>query len=165
MTFNHQTTLVQPGKGSTYLVLGDLYTFLATGEDTDGTYSIVEVLMQPQSVIPAHRHDQADEAHYILEGEVEYQLEARTIVAISGTFLNFPKNQYHGFKNIGSNPAKILIIITPSGAEQFFSEIGQQIVEPMSDEEKRNLLSPPNPADIEKAIELAITKYGLEFLS
>ncbi|MFB2769376.1 cupin domain-containing protein [Pelatocladus sp. BLCC-F211] len=165
MTFNHKTTLVQPGKGYTYLVLGDLYTFLATGEDTGGAYSITEVLMQPQSVIPAHRHDQADEAHYILEGEIEYQLEDRTSIATSGTFFNFPKNQYHGFKNIGSNPAKILMIITPAGAEQFFSEMGQQIVEPMSEEEKRNLLSPPNPADIEKAIEIAVNKYGLEFLS
>ncbi len=165
MTANYQTTLVQPGNGSTYLALGDLYTFLATGEDTGGAYSIIEVLMQPQSMIPPHRHDQADEAHYILEGEVEYQLEDRTMIAISGTFFNFPRNKYHGFKNIGSNPAKILMIITPSGAEQFFSEVGQQIVEPMSDEEKRNLLSPPNPADVEKAIEVAITKYGLEFLS
>ncbi|WP_315789130.1 cupin domain-containing protein [Fischerella sp. JS2] len=165
MTFNHKTTLVPPGKGSTYLVLGDLYTFLATGEDTGGVYSITEVLMQPQSVIPPHRHDQADEAHYILEGEIEYQLADRTMIANSGTFLNFPKNQSHGFKNIGSNSAKILMVITPSGAEQFFSEIGQQIVEPMSEEEKRNLLCPPNPADVEKAIEVAVTKYGLQFLA
>ncbi|MBD2430792.1 MULTISPECIES: cupin domain-containing protein [Fischerella] len=165
MTSSHKTTLVQRGKGSTYLALGDLYTFLATGEDTGGAYSITEVLMQPQSVIPSHRHDQADEAHYILEGEIEYQLEDQTIIAYSGTFLNFPKNQYHGFKNIGSNPAKILMIITPSGAEQFFSEMGQRILEPMSEEEKRNLLCPPNPADIEKAIEVAVTKYGLQFLA
>jgi hypothetical protein len=36
MTFNNKTTLVPPGKGSTYLALGDLYTFLATGKDTGG---------------------------------------------------------------------------------------------------------------------------------
>jgi quercetin dioxygenase-like cupin family protein len=164
MASSHKTTLVQQGKGSTYLALGDLYTFLATGEDTGGAYSITEVLMQPQSVIPPHRHDQTDEAHYILEGEIEYQLEDQTIIANSGTFLNFTKNQYHGFKNIGSQPAKILMIITPSGAEQFFSDMGQQITEPMSEEEKRNLLCPPNPADIEKAIEVAVTKYGIQFV-
>jgi quercetin dioxygenase-like cupin family protein len=165
MILTHKTTLVQPGKGSTYLALGDLYTFLATGEDTGGAYSATEVLMQPQSFTPPHCHYQANEAHYVLEGEIEYQLADRTIIATPGTFLNFPKNQYHGFKNIGSNPAKVLVMVTPSGVEQFFSDVGQQILEPISEEEKRNLLCSPNPADIEKAIEVAITKYGVQFLA
>jgi quercetin dioxygenase-like cupin family protein len=67
ITLNPKATLLQPGKGSTYLALGDLYTFLAVGEDTGGAYALYEMVMQPQSITPPHSHDQADESHYILD--------------------------------------------------------------------------------------------------
>ncbi|MBH8564249.1 cupin domain-containing protein [Nostoc sp. CENA67] len=156
--------VVQPGKGSTYLLLGDFYTFLATGKDTGGTYGLVEMVMQPQSVVPPHNHYQADEAHYIIEGEIEYQLEDQTIIATSGMYLQFPKGDNHGFKNIGSKPAKILVWATPSGPELFFAEVGQPVNLPLTEEEKSSLLTPPNPADLEKAIEIATTKYAVKFI-
>ncbi|MBD2247600.1 cupin domain-containing protein [Nostoc sp. FACHB-888] len=159
ITLNPKATLLQPGKGSTYLVLGDLYTFLAVGEDTGGAYALYEMVMQPQSITPPHSHDQADESHYILEGEVEYQYDEQTTVATQGTYLHFPKGLRHSFKNIGSKPAKVLTIATPSGPEQFFAEVGR-LVNP---EQERNENPPPSPGDIEKAIEIASTKYGIKF--
>lgn len=165
MTVNSKGTLVEPGKGSTYLVLGDLYTFIAAGEKTDGAYGLLEMTLQPQSITPPHIHDQADEAHYILEGEVEYQVDEQTTVATPGTFLHFSKDQYHGFKNIGSKPAKLPAWTTPPGPELFFAEVGQPVNLPMSEEEQRSLSSPPNPAALEKAVAIATTKYGVKFAS
>ncbi|NMG05359.1 cupin domain-containing protein [Brasilonema sp. UFV-L1] len=165
MTVNSKSTIVQPGQGSTYLFWGDLYTFLAVGEDTGGAYSLTEVILQPQSITPLHMHDQADEAHYILDGEVEYQLDEKTIVATPGTFLQLPKGQSHGFKNNGSKPAKMLIHATPAGPEQFFAELGQPVHLPINEEEIRSLSQPPSPDEIEKAIELATTKYGTKVVT
>ncbi|BAU65872.1 cupin 2 domain-containing protein [Stanieria sp. NIES-3757] len=163
MTVNLKATLVEPGKGATYLALGDLYTFLATGEDTDGKYALVEMVLQPQSNTPQHINEE-DEAHYILEGKVEYQLDERTITAIPGTYLYFPKGKGHGFKNIGSTTAKVLMWVTPPGGEQFYAEIGQLVNLLMSEKEKRNLSVPPSPADIEKFVELALTKYKVKLV-
>lgn len=112
ISVNAKAKLVQPGKGSTYLVLGDLYTFLTVGEDTGGTYSLYEIVMQPQSITPPHIYDQAAEFHYILEGEFEYQFDEQTTVATQGTYLSFPKGLRHGFKNVGSRSAKVLAIAT-----------------------------------------------------
>jgi quercetin dioxygenase-like cupin family protein len=147
----------------TYLTLADFYTFLATGKDTDGKYSLTEMVMQPGSVTPAHIHDQFEEAHYILEGEVEYQLDDKTIVAIPGAFVQFPIGQAHGFKNVTSQPAKVLALMTSPENEQFFPEFGQQVNLPISEEEKRNFFVFPTPADLEKAVELALTKYRVKF--
>ncbi|ARV58362.1 cupin [Nostocales cyanobacterium HT-58-2] len=163
MTVNSKGTIVQPGQGSTYLFWGDLYTFVAVGEDTGGAYSLTEVVLQPQSMTPPHINEQ-DEAHYILEGEVEYQLDKQTIVATPGTFLHLPKGQSHGFKNIGSKPAKMLAWITPAGPEQFFAEAGQPVKAPMNEEEMRALVSAPTPEEIEKAVEIATTKYGVKLV-
>lgn len=163
VSVNAKATLIQPGQGSTYLVLGDLYTFLAVGEDTGGTYALYEIVMQPQSTTPPHNHDQAAESHYILEGEIEYQFDGQTTVATQGTYLSFPKGLRHGFQNVGSKPAKVLAIATPSGPEQFFAEVGQLVNLPMNPEQERNQNRPPSPADIEKAVEIASTKYGIKF--
>lgn len=158
MAVNISTTLVPPGKGSTYLVLGDLYTLLAEGKDTGGSYALLEHTMQPQSMIPPHIHDEFEEAQYVLEGEIEYQLDGQTIVATPGTYLHFPRGQSHALKNIGSKPAKILAWVTPAGGEQFFAEAGQAVNLPLDDEE-HNLLGFVNPIDFEKAVVVA-SKYS-----
>ncbi len=161
---NFKSGLVQQSSSSTYLVLGDFYTFLATGESTSGAYALLEMVMQPQSTVPPHIHDEADEAHYILEGEMEYQQGEQTIITTPGNFLRFSRSQCHSFKNIGSKPAKILMWVIPAGPEQFFAEVGLPVKEPMSEEEKPSLLAPPTPTDIEKAIEIATTKYKVKFV-
>lgn len=158
MKANFTTMFVSQGKGSTYLVLGDLYTLLAEGKDTEGTYGLIEQTMQPQSMIPLHIHDEFEEAHYVLEGEIEYQLDKQTIVATPGTFLHFPRGQSHAFKNIGSKPAKLLAWVTPAGGEQFFAQAGQPVNLPLNEEE-RSLLGVVNPAEFEKAVVLA-SKYS-----
>jgi hypothetical protein len=69
----------------------------------------------------------------------------------------------HAFKNVGSKPAKVLAIAKPSGPEQFFAEVGQLVNLPMNPEQERNQNRPPSPADIEKAVEIAWTNYGIKF--
>lgn len=158
MTINPPATIIPPGKGFTYLVLGDLYTVMATGKETNGAYGMLEAMMQPGSAIPSHTHD-SEEAHYVLEGEMEYQIDEQIIIATPGTFLHFPRGQSHSFKNIGSKPAKILVWVTPAGAEQFFVEAGEPVLEVGSEEEKRSLLRPPTPSEIEKTVAIACSKY------
>lgn len=158
MAANFTTLFVPEGKGSTYLVLGDLYTLLAEGKDTGGTYGLLEQTMQPHSMTPSHIHDEFEEAHYILEGEIEYQLDEQTIVATPGTFLHFPRGKSHAFKNIGSKPAKLLALVTPAGGEQFFAQAGKPVNLPLNEEE-RSLLGVVNSADFEQAVVLA-SKYS-----
>ncbi|HEY9613295.1 quercetin 2,3-dioxygenase [Allocoleopsis sp.] len=152
-----QGVLMQPGQGSSYWVLGDLYTLKAMGEDTGKAYALMEILVQPQSATPPHIHSREDEAFYIQEGELEFQVSDRTIVATPGTFVHSPKGQLHSFKNRGSKPAKMLCWVTPAGLEKFFAEVGVLF-------EERSPSPPPvSPADIEKIMATA-PKYGLEII-
>ena len=157
MTINQNGLLVQPGQGKSYWVLGDLYTFKAIGEETGQTYALVEIIVQPHSGSPPHIHSHEDEAFYIQEGEVEFQLDDQTIVAIAETFLHSPKGQRHSFTNIGSTPAKMLCWVTPAGLEKFFMEVGVPV--------ENQLTAPPaiSPADLEKIL-TAAPKYGLTIL-
>ncbi len=157
MTIDRQAILMQPGQGSSYWVLGDLYTFKAVGEETGQAYALVEVQIQPQNGSPPHVHSYENEAFYIQEGTFEFQLDEQVVVATPGTFLHSPKGQLHRFTNTGSTPGKMLIWVTPAGLENFFREVGQSAVNPAS---------PPTVTseDIEKVMALA-PQYGLEIFA
>jgi mannose-6-phosphate isomerase-like protein (cupin superfamily) len=75
------TGVLHAGKGPAYWVVGDLYTILAAGEDTGGAFALIHALVPPQSGPPPHLHHREDEAFYVLEGEVTFQADGRTIAA------------------------------------------------------------------------------------
>lgn len=47
MTSYGNVTIRGPRAGDEYWLVGDLYTLKATGEDTGGSYSLVEILVSP----------------------------------------------------------------------------------------------------------------------
>ena len=57
-----------------------LWLLLATGEQTGGTYSLIEEFCPKNSGPPPHYHDQ-DEAFHVLEGEITFQAGDRTLKA------------------------------------------------------------------------------------
>jgi len=136
-----------------YYVTGGLYTFLATAKDTGGTFSIFDFLIPQQAGPPAHIHSREDEAFYILDGEMTFQLGDQTIVATPGTFAYLPKHRPHGWQNFGTKPVHMLTLITPSGFEGFFMEEGELVTD-------RSAPIPP-PRDLESVAPIA-SKYGIQ---
>lgn len=64
--------LLNQGEGESLWVLGDLYTFKATGKQTNGDYIVIEQIIQPQNGPPPHIHHREDEAFYVLEGRFSF---------------------------------------------------------------------------------------------
>ena len=51
-----QPIIRTPSEGRTVAVVGDVYRFLATGEDTDGKYALWEAIVPPAGGPPPHVH-------------------------------------------------------------------------------------------------------------
>jgi quercetin dioxygenase-like cupin family protein len=117
-----------------YYSTGNIYTFLATGQETGGVFSIFDFLVPPQSATLPHIHSQEDEVFYVREGEVTFQLGSPTgiqnISAIPGTFIFLPKNRPHTWQNTGTTPAKMLTLVFPTGFEGFFVDQNQPVIDP-----------------------------------
>lgn len=155
MNMTHQPTLQKPGEGRTIGVVGDIYRFLAIGEDTDGRYALMEAIVPPGGGPPPHIHSREEEGFYILEGEITFQLGEERFVAVAGTFANMPVGSLHSFKNESSKPAKMLISVAPAGLEKMFFEVGVPVA-PGS-----TFVLPPTREEIEKLLEIA-PRYGIE---
>ena len=151
----HQPTLRKPTEGRTIAVVGDVYRFLATGDDTNGKYALWEAIVPPGGGPPPHVHSREEEGFYILEGEITFRIGAERIVATAGMFANMPVGTPHSFKNESGQSAKMLISVAPAGLEQMFFEVGVPV------DQGATTASPATKAEIEKLLEIA-PRYGVE---
>ena len=95
----HPPTLRKSTEGHTIAVVGDLYRFLATGDETDGKYAMFEAIVPPGGGPPPHIHSREEESFLFLEGEITFTIGDEQIVATVGTFANMPVGSLHSFKN------------------------------------------------------------------
>lgn len=151
----HPITLRNYGEGKTIAVVGDVYRFLATGDDTNGAYALWEAIVPPGGGPPPHVHSREEEGFYILEGEIAFTIDGEKLIARTGTFANMPVGTPHSFKNESDKPAKMLISVAPAGLERMFFEVGV----PLS--EGATTSSPPTKNEIEKLLAVA-PDYGIE---
>jgi quercetin dioxygenase-like cupin family protein len=112
--------LVRAGEGPTTWFSGDTYTIKASAESTNGSLGLVEATVPPGGGPIAHAHSRADEAFYVLSGELEILDGARTFVAGAGDFVFIPRGTRHRFKNTGLHSARMLFMFTPGGEERVF---------------------------------------------
>jgi quercetin dioxygenase-like cupin family protein len=117
------------GETKTVSMGANWVTFLARREDTAGIYSLTEFTVAPPPTPgpPLHIHQDAHEAMYVLEGELQVTLGQQALRAPAGSFVYVPKGTLHTLANPGPLPAKILIILTPPGYEGYWEEMAQHL--------------------------------------
>lgn len=134
------------GETSTY--------FLATGEETEGGFALVDERTHGGDSVPLHRHPDDVESFYVVEGDVTFFLgEAPGVRAGAGSFVHIPGGTVHGFR-VESETARYLILTTAHHAE-FYRAI--------SFPSRPGGLPASDPVD-GGAIKAASAKYGIEFV-
>lgn len=116
--------VLPPSGGEKIWIVGDTLWLKATSAETGGMYTVIENISLPGSGPPPHLHENEDESMYVIDGEFEILIGARTIRAGSGAFAFVPRETVHCFRCIGDRPGKILLHFTPGGIEGFFREAG-----------------------------------------
>src|SRR5438552_6811603 len=149
MAAPHQPSIKTPPQGRTVAVVGDVYRFLATGEDTIGKYALWEAILPPGGGPPPHVHSREEEGFYVLEGEITLFLGDQRLTASAGMFANMPVGTPHSFKNEGGKPARMLISVAPAGLEQMFFEVGVPVPPGAT------TAAPPTREEIEKLLAAA----------
>jgi mannose-6-phosphate isomerase-like protein (cupin superfamily) len=142
-------------------ILGDTYTILVRGADTDGRYCLIDIYLPPAGDgPPPHRHD-FEESFTILEGEIEVTFRGEKSIVRTGDTLNIPANAPRQFRNASEQPARVLCICSPAGQDEFFMEIGVPVASRTATPPQLNAAE--QAAFIEKVQALA-PKYRREFL-
>ena len=101
---------------------GSLMTFLATAEDTEGQFALIEAVSRKGNAPPPHIHHREDETFYILEGEMTASVGGQTTTGTHGTLIFLPRNVLHSFA-IESEQLRMLVLLTPAGLEGYFQGV------------------------------------------
>jgi quercetin dioxygenase-like cupin family protein len=144
------TPVTEPGEGRTVWVINQRMTFKVTGDESGGAFALWEDFLEPGEGPPPHVHANEDEAFYVLEGDYTFTIGDQTTAASAGSFVLAPKGVPHGLRNTGDTPGRMLVMVWPAGAEQFFLTVGT--AEP-----------PSGPPDIERLVATA-REHGIEIL-
>jgi quercetin dioxygenase-like cupin family protein len=101
---------------------------LLRSEETAGDVSVTEIVVPPHSAgPPLHTHD-FDEAFYVLEGELIFQVEEALATKGAGELSFAPRNLAHTLANHRDAPARYLLICTPAGFERHWARIAAEAV-------------------------------------
>jgi quercetin dioxygenase-like cupin family protein len=99
---------------------------LLRSEETGGHASVTELVVPPHNAgPPLHRHD-FDEAFYLLEGELMFQVEEALVTKGAGELSFAPHNAAHTLANHSDAPARYLLICTPAGFERHWARMAAE---------------------------------------
>jgi quercetin dioxygenase-like cupin family protein len=121
-------TVVQPDSREVTLVPGFTATVKLAGAET-GAISIVEHTFAPGVLIPPHRHTHEDEISYVLSGEIGFRSDGREVSLGAGGYIVKPRGELHSMWNAGSEPARMIEIVSPAGFEKYFIELAAATAE------------------------------------
>ena len=94
--------------------------FIASSEDTNSAYAVVELTEMPGYKTAWHQHNNCEEAFYIVEGVLTIKITEKTYEMSAGSYILIPRGTPHGQGNFSKNPVRLLTTFTPGGFDHFF---------------------------------------------
>jgi quercetin dioxygenase-like cupin family protein len=153
------TTLINTHDGPAYDHLGLRIRVPLHGRDTEDRFALMEQAGRRGAAVPVHRHSREAETFVVLDGELDAWSNGEHSVVTAGSTLYLPPHIDHAFA-VRSDTARFLLLLTPSGFEQFFIADGQ----PASmGGDLPPVPGPPPAGEIARLADLLST-YGVELV-
>src|SRR4051812_44339988 len=80
----------------------------------------------PGGAAPPLHHHEFDEAFYVLDGEITFQVRDELFTAGPGAVAFAPGGVAHTLANLGDAPARYVLLCTPAGFEAYFGRLAAE---------------------------------------
>ena len=158
MTIQTTSSLVRHAdEGEATYFFNALMTTKASMAETGGAYCLTEHLVTAASNPPMHVQVDEDEAFYVLDGEVEFEVDGQIVRATPGTFAFVARGSAHAFRVL-TETARFLVICSgkpTDNLEEFFVAMGEPAT--------ARALPEPKAPDMDKLVALT-SRMGIEFV-
>lgn len=109
---------------NSYWYLQQLTSWLATGKDTGGSLSIMELSGRKGLEPPPHIHTREDEIYFILDGEATFYRGEETLDLQPGDAVFLPRGIRH-WHSVRTPKWKALVATAPAGIENYYIELSR----------------------------------------
>ncbi len=130
-----------------FQVFGEPVEIHVNSEVTGGAFSVIVQTLKPGGGPPPHLHTHEDEIFTALDGEFEMFDGSSWSPLRKGESLFCPRGGVHAFRNSGTIPGRMQVIISPAGFENCLEELSRY-----------------NPAEQMDAIVETGARYGVHFV-
>lgn len=127
--------VLQPGEGRLIDLGGFSMSVKATGDQTDGTFTLLEADEPPDFGPPLHIHHGIAEAFYVLEGEYIMFMNENEFRCPAGSFIFIPPEIPHGFR-VGNVPSRKLNLYLPASMVGYFDDLSDAMRKGEADPER-----------------------------
>jgi len=105
-------------------IVGEHVTVLASGNAT-GSYEVFLQRRPEGSGPPPHSHPW-DESFFVVQGEIDFGIDADARTASAGTLVHLPAGTVHWFR-FGRGGGEMVSITSRLGASEMFTDIAREI--------------------------------------
>jgi quercetin dioxygenase-like cupin family protein len=116
---------LRAGEGPRFLFAGGLTTVLCGAAQTGGQISMLTLELPRGAGMPAHRHSNANEGIYVLEGSLRVTLDGNEHRLAAGDYASIPPGIEHSWEGEAFF-TKALLNSAPGGIEQLLERAGER---------------------------------------
>jgi mannose-6-phosphate isomerase-like protein (cupin superfamily) len=99
---------------------GERFSVRVSSEETDGAYTMLEIVADHRNGTPMHVHQNEDEHFIILEGIAYFAYGEKAVDVPAGTNITVGKGIPHAWCNLSESPLRMLVLFMPGGLDQLF---------------------------------------------
>lgn len=103
---------------------GERFRLLTSAADTNGIYTIIEMVGEARNGVPVHTHANEEEHFVVLEGSVHLTNGDQSLSLSAGDAATVKRGTPHAWCNLSDEPVRMLIIFSPGHMEKAFRMIG-----------------------------------------
>ncbi len=123
--------IIKKGEGENYNYSQDHCFVKVSSESTNGELCMVEDTLKPGFYLPRHHHKIMTEIFYIIDGEVEFIFDDKSVFATTGDTITVYPNDWHAARC--EKGGKMLTIFKHGKFDMYLKKLSQ-----MSDDEFKN---------------------------
>ena len=102
---------------------GAKFTIKVLTSETNGSYTILDIIHPPDIGPTLHRHPKGSETFYIVEGDYEFILDGKSVTGKPGDIIFVPKETPHRF--LVGHKGGHAIVISPPELEFYFFKVSE----------------------------------------
>ena len=102
---------------------GERYIIRTTSQETNGVYSMLEIVADPRNGVPMHVHDNEEEHFIVLEGKVLIANGDSRAEVGAGSSVTIGRGVPHAWCNLSEDVRlRMLVVFSPGGLEELFRQ-------------------------------------------
>ena len=105
---------------------GTRINVLVRGADSAGRVALMDNVVSAGVGGPPLHHHAFDEAFYVLDGELTFQVGQELVRRRGGELAFAKRGVHHTFANLSGNDARMLLVCTPAGFERYFQRMAAE---------------------------------------